>query len=52
MIKDFFKEFNTFQKVMMVAIFGTGILYSVLDNRLLLIAGMIEFITLILSLQE
>ena len=51
MIK-FFKEFNFLQKAVMVGMLGTSILYAVSDNRLLLLAGAVEFIGLILSIKD
>lgn len=52
MLIDFFKEFNLFQKLTMVSIIGTGILYAVTNVRLLLVAGLIEFILLVFSIRE
>lgn len=52
MIRDFFKDFNLFQKLTMVSIVGTGILYAVSNVKLLLVAGLIEFIILVFSTRD
>lgn len=52
MIRKFFEDFNLGQKILMVVIFSTGILYTLLDSKLLLLAGAIEFVGFVLSLKD